>query len=617
MSKQHRGTLPPAAGLAVLLLAYVAACGETVETNVLSVEVAKVEVAAGGVAQFDLAMAIKPEFHIMANRVPREYIPTVLTIKGPAAGFTLKVDYPKGKPYTLIEGMDPIPVYTGDVTLRCRLRVPATTPVGQTTVTLNLQYQACSGQTCFAPVQLPIRLPVTVTETGTSAETPVAPAVQETREAAQPLTADRGDKTEIWLARLREAGAAGLFGLLAIVFALGLAMNLTPCVYPMLPVTVGFFASQGESRLRRTLPLALLYVLGIAVVFTILGSAAALAGKQIGWALKSPWGVGILCVILALLAASLFGAFEIHVPTRLLGRLQGKTGPIGALIMGAVVGLVAAPCVGPVVAALVMYVGEMGSRLAARGIGSYGQAAAGGGLFFVFALGLGSPYLVLGTFTALVKRIPRGGGWLVWVRRLLAFPVLGLILDFLEPYLNDAVYWFLMSALALVAAAYLGLFEGRARRPWSRSFIVVRAVVAAASVALAVGLLAGEAIPALSPPEQIPWTEFQDGQLADARKAAQPAVAYFTASWCYSCKAMKRSVFRSDAAREAGTGVRLIKIDISKTPTGDSEKAALYRKFVRGGPPVLIFFDRQGNATVHFGLITTDEFVHLLREIKK
>ncbi|NIA21677.1 MAG: thioredoxin fold domain-containing protein [Anaerolineaceae bacterium] len=620
MSRQHRGMLPPAAGLAVLLLAFVAARGETVETDVLSVEVPSgVEVAAGGTARFDLAIAIKPEFHIMANRGPREYIPTVLTIKPPAAGLALKVDYPQGKPYTLIEGMDPIPVYNGKVSLRGRLGAPATMATGPTTVTLNLQYQACSEQTCFAPVQLAIRLPVTVTAASAPEETPPEDSAETSPQSPDaPIIRETGQDAPA----LDKALDEGLLWLLPLVFIGGLALNLTPCVFPVIPVTMGFFVSQGEHRLGRTLPLALLYVLGMAVVFTVLGSAAALAGSQIGLALQSPLGVGIICIILIALAASLFGAFEIHVPTGLLGRLQGKTGLLGALAMGAVVGLVAAPCVGPFVAALITFVGQMGSRLAARGVGPLGRAAAGGGLFFVLSLGFGLPYLVLGIFSGMINRVPRGGGWLLWVRRLLAFPVLGLVIYFLLPYLCEAAYWTLLAALSLAAAVYLGVVEGWTRRPWSSRFVVARLAAAIVLTALAVGVFTLRAMPALGWVQSgrgssIPWAEFQEGQLVDARAAGQPAVAYFTASWCVNCRAMERGVFRSNAARQASAGVRLVKIDISKTPTGDGEKAALYRKFVRGGPPVLVFFDRRGKATVHRGLIEADEFARLLQEIKK
>ncbi|NLX59742.1 MAG: DUF255 domain-containing protein [Phycisphaerae bacterium] len=582
------------------------ALGAVASDNVLRIELPEVVLAPGGAAEFSLPVTIQPQYHTMAHQVSEGYVPTELTLgEGAAPGFALEATYPAGESLTLLEGMDPIAVYHGRVILRCRLAAPADAAVGPSTVPLVLRYQACTASTCLPPTTLAVALPVRID----AAATPTA-----TANAARTAADDAGD-SDAWLSRLRDTGWAGL---LALVFVMGMAMNLTPCVFPILPVTMGFFASQARRSAGATVLLAAVYVLGMAAVFTILGSAAALAGSQIGWALQSPWGVAVLCLVLAALAASLFGAFEIRVPTSLLGSLQGQSGLLGALVMGAAVGLVAAPCVGPFVAALIIYVGELGGRMAARGDGVLLQAAAGGGLFFVFALGLGLPYLVLGTFTGLISRIPRGGPWLVWVRSLLAFPVLGLILYFLRPYVGEPLFWWSVAALALAAAVYLGLIQGRSMRPWSRGFRVVRAVALAALAGLGVALILGEAIPSLEQRETILWTAFRDGSLAEASDAGRPAVVYVTAAWCVNCRVMERKVFSDDEVRLAVEGVRLLKIDVTSGPPAEgTEAATFYDRFVHGGPPVVVFYDRRGNVVAERADLGRKEFLSLIRQIQE
>jgi thiol:disulfide interchange protein DsbD len=582
------------------------ALGAVAADNVLQVELPEVVLAPGGAVEFALPVTIQPQYHTMAHQVSEGYVPTELTLgEGAAPGFALETIYPTGESLTLLEGMDPIAVYHGRVILRCRLAAAADAPAGPITLPLVLRYQACTESTCLPPTTLAVALPVRIDV----AATPTVAADVPPTAAAD--TADSG----AWLGRLRDAGWAGL---LALVFVMGMAMNLTPCVFPILPVTMGFFASQAGRSARVTVLLAAAYVVGMAAVFTILGSAAALAGSQIGWALQSPWGVAVLCLVLAALAASLFGAFEIRVPSSLLGSLQGKSGLIGALVMGAAVGLVAAPCVGPFVAALVIYVGELGGRMAARGDGVLLQAAAGGGLFFVFALGLGLPYLVLGTFTGLISRIPRGGPWLVWVRSLLAFPVLGLILYFLRPYLGEPLFWWSVSALALAAAVYLGLVQGRSMRPWSRGFRVVRAVALAVLAGLSIALIVGEAVPSMEHHETLVWTVFRDGSLSEAREAGRPAVVYVTAAWCVNCRIMERKVFSDDEVRLAVEGVRLLKIDVTSGPPAEgTEAAAFYGRFVHGGPPVVVFYDRRGNVVAERADLGPEEFLSLIRQIKE
>ena len=590
----------------VIALAGLNATAARVETDVLTAELPDVRVPAGGSASFAVTLRIKPDHHLMANPASEGLVPTRL-----AAGqtdFRLEVTYPKGTDHTLIPGTPVIRVYDGEVTLRARLTAPDSAALGPARVPLLLSYQACTPSNCLLPVTVPLELPVEVLPAGAAGPPSGAatPAAGAGAVGAEPPGA--GEEVGAEERRLDAAVARGLPWVILVVFLGGLALNLTPCVFPLLPVTMGFFASQGEHRVSRTFPMALVYVLSMAAVFSVLGVASALAGSQIGAFLQSVYGRAAIGLVLAILAASLFGAFEIRVPGRLLARFQGKTGLVGAVLMGGAVGLVAAPCVGPFVSTLVVYVAH--TR----------DVAQGALLFFVLAVGLGTPYLFLGVFTGLINKVPRGGGYLVWFRRVLAFPLLALIVYFVSADLPAWLTWTLYSLIALAGAVYLGIVEGWRRQPWSGRFIVARVAVAMVFTAAAVGAFTLEAMPALglggaARGQSIPWQAFEAGDLDAARADGAPAVVYVTARWCSYCKTMDTDVFRDALVAAAARGVRLLKIDVTNgEPAGEAGR--LSRQFARAGPPALVFFDARGRQAARRGQVGKDEFIDLLRKLE-
>ena len=229
----------------------------------------------------------------------------------------------------------------------------------------------------------------------------------------------------------------------------GLALNLTPCVYPMIPVTLAFFSSQAAGAVRRTALLAFVYVLGISLSYAVLGLVAARTGLLFGSWLQQPATLVLVAAVLAALSLSMFGLYELRLPsawTRRLGR--APSGAWGAFLMGGVVGLIAAPCIGPVVLGLLLLVGRLANPLL------------GFALFFALGLGMGLPYLVLGVAANRIGHLPRAGPWLLWGKRALGVVLLGVALYFLNPLLSrrvapqseHAVRWAPYSAAALAQA---------------------------------------------------------------------------------------------------------------------------------------------------------------------
>lgn len=214
----------------------------------------------------------------------------------------------------------------------------------------------------------------------------------------------------------------GLWLGLPAIFLGGVALNLTPCVYPMVPVTVAFFSEQTHGVARRSAGLAGCYVLGVALSYATLGLLAALTGALFGSWLQSPLVLAGTALILVALALSMFGLYELWIPQAALSRVgRAWSGPWGALAMGTVVGLVAAPCVGPFVVGLLAVVSQ------------WREPVAGFVALFVLGLGMGVPMLFLALATRRLSRLPRAGAWLLWVKRALGIVVLGVALWLVRP----------------------------------------------------------------------------------------------------------------------------------------------------------------------------------------
>ncbi|MEA3367903.1 MAG: cytochrome c biogenesis protein CcdA, partial [Planctomycetota bacterium] len=526
-------------------------------------------------AGFHAAVAIDLDagYHLNANPPSLEFqIPTKVE-PAPHPGITWgEVACPEGEALTADWAGDAkVRGYSGRTILLVAGTVADDAPLGPATLRFTLAYQGCDASTCYPPGERTLEVATEIVaadaqpaatnasifeavragrgparrspkgEGGSGRASPSAVARDTAGEGPPVLPHRARSGTEAPAIRFEgesdvagwlERGLPVYFGLLLLG---GLALNLTPCVFPLIPITMNVFAQQGESRPLKVLPLAVTYALGLALTFTVMGVLAALAGRSMGLVLQSPWGVLGVVAVLAAMMASAFGAFEISLPAGAMGKLGARRGFLGAAFMGMVMGAIAAPCVGPFLVALIALVASKQSI-------AFGAAS-----FFVTGLGLGLPYVFLGTFTSLVNRFPRSGGWMVWVKRLMAMALGGLILYFLRPFIAPAMFRPMVLALVVFAAVYLGLLEGLSRRPFSTAFWIVRIVAAVAILAGGIGFYAAYApeAPAAAPeteaaPDQGPhveWTDWHAGALADAKQAGRGVLLYFGAEWCTECRA--------------------------------------------------------------------------------
>lgn len=387
-----------------------------------------------------------------------------------------------------------------------------------------------------------------------------------------------------------------------LVFAGGLALNLTPCVYPIIPITVSYFGGQASGGRGSTVVRAILYLLGMATMYSALGVMAALTGSILGTALQHPLVTALIALVMVALALSMFGAYEIRVPARLSGFAgTAKTGYIGAFVMGLNVGIVAAPCIGPFVLGLLTFVGERGDPVL------------GFAMFFTLSLGLGLPFVFLAIASGSISKLPRSGEWMEWVRKVFGVILLAMAVYFLNPLLPDAVYYTLLGGLLVVCGVIMGFILKVGAT--SLYFKLLRRGVGVAMPLVGLWIIfAPGHIFGIEP--GIPWVPYDDDLLATAITEQRPVVIDFTAEWCIPCVELEHETFNQPEVIEAVKEVVPLRADL--TQAASEEVVDLRRKYEIRGVPTIVFINRNGKErsdlrVVHF--IEKEEFLERLASL--
>ncbi len=374
------------------------------------------------------------------------------------------------------------------------------------------------------------------------------------------------------------SAAAGLF-------LLGLALNLTPCVYPMLTVTLAVFGTGKEKSRFKIITRAVGYVLGIATMYSILGVAAAFTGGLFGGIMQSGTvlaGIGVLFILLSL---SMFGLWEIQPPSRILSKFSGRGGAgyAGVYLSGLMVGIFAAPCIGPPVIALMTAVGQRGDPV-------FGFTS-----FFILSLGLGFPYLILGTFSSLIPRLPKSGTWMVWVRKALGVILLAVGFFYFSLLIGGNIVFILIPAVLAAGGVYLGVIaKGGINK---RVFIYIKYLTGALFIAAAFFLFRAGRAPAAK------WGEYDT-------EIDTPSVIYFSADWCVPCLEMDIRTFTDPRVIEALENLNLMKVDLTRYDSPRSRQ--LRQKYDIAGVPTIIFTDEEGeeiSPARKVGFVSSEELI--------
>lgn len=358
------------------------------------------------------------------------------------------------------------------------------------------------------------------------------------------------------------------------IFLMGLGLNLTPCVYPMLSVTISLFGGQKETHHWRAFGKALIYVLGIATMYSFLGVLAAMTGELFGSFLQNHWVLLGIAILLGVLALSLFGLYTFQMPSWLLNKIGGsrRVNLIGIYFSGLLVGVFAAPCIGPPIIALLTFVGTRGDPFFAFWI------------FFVMSLGLGMPYLVLGTFSSLIHFLPKSGLWMVWVERLFGVILLALAFFYVILAVKPSMLRWWPSLSLVGAGIYLGFIE---RSGNERIFFFwIKRIAGIAAV------LIGLALPFLGPRQALAWEIYAPQKLIEAQQAGSPVIMDFYADWCIPCHELDQFTYSDPKVIQALEGFVKIKVDLTRPDTSEVEEAI--NRFEIVGVPTILFLDTKG-----------------------
>nr|WP_312051782.1 protein-disulfide reductase DsbD [Brevundimonas diminuta] len=506
---------------------------------------------------------------------------------------------------------------------------------------INITYQGClENSICYPPTTRTVDVPALPSARIASREAEAAtaqaaavlalqktPAAQTTDAAesaeAEPVLIDASEADVVlpaaaiqlqqdqgFVDRLSRQG--GTVWVLLAFFGFGVLLAFTPCVFPMYPILAGVIGRGVDGQgTRRGLLLSVAYVLGLAVAFGLLGVAAAWSGQNLQMVLQSPWAVGGLAVVFTVLAVSMFGAFELQLPSAWTSRLSRDTGTgrrsvVSASGLGFLSALIVGPCVTAPLAGALLYIAQTGDVI-------LGAAA----LFFL-GLGKGVPLIVFGAAGA--RFLPKAGAWMNRVKIVFGFIFLGMAWWLASRILPPVATLSLGAALCFAAAAALGLF-----RPAASG--VLNSVARAASLIAAVWgilLLIGVSLDAVSPWRPLaplarpalaadgvssltaaPAVVVADNAaletaVAQAAAKSRPALVYFTAEWCVSCRVMEREVFQHDEVLAELGAVDLIKVDVTQSTP---EVRDLLDRYGVVGPPTMIFLSRTSKEAAESRLI--------------
>lgn len=475
----------------------------------------------------------------------------------------------------------------------------AVTGAASTDTDLQLTYQGCAeAGICYPPIKKTLSIAAGLIGAANAAPAATAPAAAD--QASAPLSEQD---------RIAESMSSGsLLGIVATFFGLGLLLAFTPCVFPMIPILSSIIVGQGEDiTTRKALTLSLVYVLAMALTYTIVGVIVGLSGENVQAVFQNPWVLSAFAALFVVLSLSMFGFYELQMPasiqsrlTALSNRQEGGT-LAGVAIMGFLSALIVGPCVtAPLVGALIY-------------IAQTGDAVIGGVALFSLSIGMGVPLIIIGVSAG--RYLPRAGAWMDVTKSIFGVLLLGLAIWMLERFLPLWATMYLAAALLIVSGIYLGALESipADKSSWSKLWKGLGILLFIYGVLLFIGASFG-GTSFFKPLQGVASTSTQshDGSspnaghlqfqtvkgvdglqtaLNTATANGQAVMLDFYADWCISCKEMEAYTFTDAGVQSALNNVLLLQTDV--TDNDDKDKALL-KHFGLFGPPAIIFYNSDG-----------------------
>ncbi|MCK4606346.1 MAG: thioredoxin family protein [candidate division Zixibacteria bacterium] len=581
-------------------------------SSVLSVS----SVTVGNTYRAVAVVSIEPDWHINSAHPHQDWlIPAELSFDTVAGLTPHSVVYPAGFDADLMG--EKMLVYSGQVLIRFQVTVDEDAARGDIILPVRFGYQPCNDEMCQSPQVADANLAITVGDEGSPVNAEFFAAFGES-----PPPADVGQSD---LERLiSKYGFWGYLMALGLAFVTGLLLSFSPCTYPMIPITVSIFAGQ-KRTIGRGFVLSLFYVGSMAIVYGLLGLVVSLVGGVFGAWLASPPVVIAIAAVFVVFALSMFGLYDLNVPMSLRQRLgTAKTGGgvVGAVILGVIAALVVSPCVGPFVAGILLYVA------------THGSPVVGFVTLFVFALGLGTLFVIIGTFSSAINDLPNSGEWMNSVKRFFGFVLLLMALYFLRTIIDTAVTT-ILAGLMLIA---FGVFGGGLDRLTAeaglfarlKKFLGILAVLIGAYLMMGTILREGFILPpaglwlsstgattAQSETGLITWeTDLEQG-LRRARAESRPVLIDTWATWCANCRVLdKRTFGDSGVAAEAE---RFVPIRMQLEKAGSPTTKDFMTRFAlkHYSLPTTILLDSSGTVCrIMQGVIDPDEMLARMRAVR-
>ena len=452
------------------------------------------------------------------------------------------------------------------------------------TLLIELTYQACTKKYCLFPKKIRATLETSHNTAGSGWEWPEFSTAGFVRELEK-----------------------GLLWAFILVFIAGFFTSFTPCVFPIIPITLAVLGKEAHLRSRKQQWLVShLYVLGLATTYSALGVLAAASGKLFGSFINHPLVLVAVCVVFLAMALSMFGAFELQAPQglqQLMVRLK-IPGQVGVFVHGLIAGLVASPCVGPVIVGILTFVAQTQNLW----LGFW--------LLFVFALGMGQLFLFFGVSSQAAKWLPRSGAWMERVKQIFGVVILIPFFYYLRMLVSPNVFLMIL----ILGTFVLGVWLSQKIKAISVALVLFSLTSLAywADVAINHGRISRDRLGidllpnAESQPQVVtPFEAYTEEKMQNALKTKQPVVIDFWASWCAACIQLEEETFSHPTFVEQAKGILLLKFDA----TNDSPRLNEFRKqFQIVGLPTVVFIDNKGKWRKE---LTINEFIPVEQALPK
>jgi len=500
---------------------------------------------------------------------------------------------------------------------------------------LIAKYQGCADRgICYPPINKTVDVTLGDGISGDGGSSiPVAPDAEKSSSSGSvPVTDSIAEVSEEQSVMAMLAGGS-VFSTIIAFFLFGLALSLTPCVFPMIPILSGIIVGQGADITRKkAFMLSVVYVLGMTIMYTFAGMLAGLTGELLSSAFQSTWVLAISALVFVLLSFSMFGFYDLQLPAGLQTKMTEKSNKIpggaysGVFVMGALSALIIGPCVAAPLSGALLYIGQSGDFLL------------GGIALFVMSLGMGVPLLLIGASAG--SLLPKAGTWMNAVKAVFGVLMLAVAIWLLERILPAAVTMTLWAALLIVSATYMRAFDSLPDQAggWQRLWKGTGIILMLYGIALFIGSLTG-ATDVFNPLEKVSGSmqvvNMQGGAeysgsglkfeeikglpaLEEAVNSAvnegKPVFVDFFADWCVECVRMENTTFKSPTVVSALSGYSLLRLDLTANDAADK---AVLKKFNLFGPPALLFFGLDGQEIRNLRVIGYQDGAEFTKTIEK